>query len=64
MLGDIDVVIFMSAVVENVEVAVGIMSVCCWKLKFHRPAENVRLFHMEAWFSRYTEKSYPGAENV
>jgi hypothetical protein len=26
-------------------VAVGIMSVCCWKLKLHRPAENFRFFH-------------------
>ena len=45
-LCDIYVVVFRSAVVENVGVAVGIMSVCCWKLKLglHRPAENLRFF--------------------
>ncbi len=34
-----------SGVVENVGVAVGIMSVCCWKPKLHRPAKNRRFFH-------------------
>ena len=53
MSGDIDVVMIRSAVVENVGVAVGIMSVCCWKLKLHRPAENLRFFHGGCpWFSR------------
>ena len=33
-----------SAVVENVGVAVGIMFVCCWKLKLHRPAEKCPIF--------------------
>ena len=38
--------------VENVGVAVGIMSVCCWKPKLHRPAENRRFFHGGcSWFS-------------
>ena len=52
--GDIDVVIFRSAMVENVGVAFAIMSVCCWKLKLHRPAENLRFFQRCArpWFSR------------
>jgi hypothetical protein len=42
--GDVDSFIFRSAVVENVGVAVGIMSVCCCKLKLHRPTENLRFF--------------------
>ncbi len=29
--GDVDIVMVRSAVVEDLEVAVGIMSVCCWK---------------------------------
>ncbi len=50
---DIDIVIFRSAVVENVRVPVGIMFVCCSKLKSHRPAENLRFFHGGCpWFSR------------
>ncbi len=40
MSGDINIVMTRSAVDENVGVAVGIMSVCCRKLKLHRPAEN------------------------
>ncbi len=51
--GDVDVVMLVSAMVENVRVAVGIMSVCCWKLKLHRPTENLRFFHGRCpWFSR------------
>ena len=42
-----------SAVTGNVVVAVGIMSVCRWKLKLHLPAEKLRFFHGECpWFSR------------
>ncbi len=51
--GDVDVVMIRSAMIENVEVAVGIMSVCCWKLKLHRPTENLRFFYGGCpWFSR------------
>jgi len=50
---DIGVVIFTSAVVENVEVVVVLMSGCCWELKLHRPAETVRFLHGGCpWFSR------------
>ncbi len=42
-----------SAVIENVVVGVGILSVCRWKLKLHRPAEKLRFFHGGCpWFSR------------
>ena len=42
-----------SAVTGNVVVGVGILSVCRWKLKLHRPAEKLRFFHGECpWFSR------------
>ena len=45
MSGDIDVIIFGSAMVENVGVAVEMMSVCRWKLKLHRPTENLLFFN-------------------
>ena len=52
MSGDIDVVMTRSAAVENVGVVVGIMYVCCWKLKLHLPAENLRFFQGGCpWFS-------------
>ena len=54
MSGDIEVVMARSAVVENVGVAVGIVSVCRWKLiKLQRQAEKLRFFHGGClWFSR------------
>ena len=52
MSGDIEVVMARSAVVENVGVAVGIVSICRWKLKLQRPAEKLRFFHGGClWFS-------------
>ncbi len=51
--GDVDVIMVRLAMVENMGVAVVIMSVCCWKLKLHRPTENLRFFHGGCpWFSR------------
>ena len=53
MSGDIDAVIFGSVPVENMGVSVGIIYVCRWKLKLHRPSENLRFFHERCpWFSK------------
>ena len=42
-----------SGMVENVGVVVGIVSVCCWKLKLHWPSGNLRFFHLGCpWFSK------------
>jgi len=42
-----------NVVVKNMGVAVGIMSVCRWKLKLHRPAGKLRFSHEGCpWFSR------------
>jgi len=50
--GDVGSFIIRSAVVENVWVAVGIMSVCCCKLKLHLPAENLRFFQVGKYVSK------------
>ncbi len=53
---------------ENVGVAVGVMSVCCWKLKFHRPTENLRFFPRRVplvfQVAPGNGKSYVHAENA
>ncbi len=67
MSGDIDIVMIRSAVVENVGVAVGIMYVCCWKLKLHRQ-QKISDFSMDGALifqvAPGTGKSYLHAENV
>ena len=44
---DIDIVILRLALFTNVGVAVGVICLCCWKLKIYRPAEIISDFSME-----------------
>ncbi len=66
--GDVDVVIVRSAMVENVGVTIGIMSVYCWKLKLHRPTEKSSIFPRRVplvfQVAPGNGKSYVHAENV
>jgi hypothetical protein len=68
MSGDIEVVMARSAVIENVVVGVGILSVCRWKLKLHRPAEKLRFFSRRVplvfQVAPGTGKNYVQAENA